>query len=795
MRIALNRQRNLRRKNHILKASVLLLLLSMAIIISCGRRASSEGYFPNTGQNAIYQRALDLRNNINVLSIALRPGFEDLSGLAYYRMGRGSRIMSAYVTNGDAGESDIKVEYPQYIAHTRRKEAFNAISLLDGEAYFLNMPDIAAARDTQTVRRYWSGDSLMVKLERVIRKFEPDMIILARDWEAGSHSPRWDVLYDDLLKVIRRINSAVADDDALGNSGSNIWKVNRVFVEDGNIEGLSVPETERHPRWGKTYKEIGEEAGKKYESLSLQRRLWMKNVSIRYQLVIPERLKGIKMMDQGLAERVPLRLSGLYDRIDQFTADMIEDKDGDGIQRLVSIMESLNLYLSRNERFEPEGRRALFQWKWDLEKLRCSLLDIDVEYAISDSILTKRQLAFLTIRNIKKLPEEGYTSVYFPEVDKDGWIIDEFMEKKLKFRYKPPYRILTPIEIEHDLPPGQYINMKSTYGTFFPFYIRHQGDSEEKSFVFYDRLHFLMAPQFMTEMMTPIIRMIPGDNVVVRLTNISRDGVVDTLCVDDPLAESQEMPFLFEGKENYKTDTLFITWKGNPKNGSYIIPVEIYENFVGNFLARKFDVKVNEKKSIGIITGLANSPLENAIRRLKTSYENIKIESGLAARIKDKDVLIVDRRVLTLKPNICDYKEVFSSFVDGGGHLIILAQDAEVWNENPMWEKIRLEKTVLLDENMPLEVDDSHPLLITPNRMGSREWNNWLFLRGYHFMNVYNSEDLQLPIQIAGTGNPLLTTQKIGRGKRTYVNLALNYQWMNIHEGSFKLLANLISYD
>ena len=795
MSIFLNGQKTMRPMHRILKASVLMLLLAMAFFISCGRRPGPKDYFPKTGRNAVYQRALDLRNNMNVLSIALRPGFEDFSALAYFRMGRGSRIMSAYVTNGEAGESDIKAEYPAYLANTRREEAFKAVSYLDGEVYFLNMTDIAAARDTQTVRQYWSRDSLQTILKRIITNFKPDMILLARDWEAGSDSPRWDVLYTDVLDVVQELNSAAVEDDVPDTSETSKWEVNRIFVEDGSEEGLLVPEAERHPRWGKTYGEIGEKAAEEYTSIYVQRRMWMKNVSMRYRLVFPVRLKGINRIDQGLTERVPLRLSGLFDRINQFTGNMIKGKENDGIQRLVPIMESVNLYLSRKDRFGPDGKRALFQWKWDLEQLRCALMGIDVEYAISESILTKRQLAYLTIRDVKGLPDEGNTFIYFPSVDKDGWIIDEFMDKKLELRYKPPYRILTPIEIEYDLPPGQYSRPRSTYGIFFPFYIWHQGGSEDKNFVYYDRIHLLLAPRFITEILTPIIRMIPEEKVVVRLTNVSRDGLIDTVQVDDPIAMSTGIPLRFEEKDVTLTDTLFITWKGNPKNGSYIIPVEIYENIVGNFVARKFDVNVNEKKSIGIITGLNESPLENAIRRFNVGYDKIEIEKGLQNRVRDKDVLIIDRRALTLKPEIQDYNEVLSNFVQDGGHLIVLAQDVEMWNENPLWEGIHLEKTVLLDENMPLQIDKSHSLFSNPNRIGSREWKNWLFLRGYHFMNVDDSEALQIPIKVEVTGSPLLSTQRLGQGIRTYVNLAMDYQWMNIHEGSFKLLANLISYE
>jgi hypothetical protein len=41
---------------------------------------------------------------------------------------------------------------------------------------------------------------------------------------------------------------------------------------------------------------------------------------------------------------------------------------------------------------------------------------------------------------------------------------------------------------------------------------------------------------------------------------------------------------------------------------------------------------------------------------------------------------------------------------------------------------------------------------------------------------------------------PLLLTRKLGRGRMTYVDLALAPQWLNVHPGAYRLLANLISY-
>jgi hypothetical protein len=64
-------------------------------------------------------------------------------------------------------------------------------------------------------------------------------------------------------------------------------------------------------------------------------------------------------------------------------------------------------------------------------------------------------------------------------------------------------------------------------------------------------------------------------------------------------------------------------------------------------------------------------------------------------------------------------------------------------------------------------------------------------LRGYNA--VAAGETAVVPLRSAVDGNPLIVTAAAGQGKRTYVDLALSPQLMNVHAGAFRLLANLIS--
>lgn len=772
---------------------LLFLLCSAAFFVSCEQYPAFKSYFPETGRNALYQRSLDLQSNLNVLSIAIQPGHEDLPGLAYFRLGRGATIMSAYLTNGEAGESDVRAEYPPYLATIRREEASKALSYLGGGVHFLNMPDIVAARDSAKVRELWPSDLLRKRLANLFSQFKPDIIMLARDWATEGSSPRWDVLYSDVLVAVKKIAPTEMYKDLPGSNAYGLWRVDRVFIDNWKRKGFSIPVDQRHPRWKKTYRTIGEKAARAYESLANQRRVWMNGEKPSYRLVYPTPPLPINEIDAGLPGPSTAGLRSIEQEIQQLTKATLHGKTSGALRTLVAILDSVSFYITRRHHLQVSEQKTLLHWKKGLENLRCALLGVEVEYTISDTVLTVRQLTFLTIDKVKGISVDENTEIYFTGLDR-GWAINEDLIQRLPLRLHEKYRLLSPASVDFTYPPGQQELKSATFGKPFAFYILHSGLSKEQSFVHRTTIELTFAPRFVIEILTPIVRMVSGERIVIRLTNISRDGVADTIRVEDSLASSTKSAFRLSYKGSSHRDTLLITWKGNPDEGSYLIPVQIGGIPVANFAARKFHTDVDTSKKIGIITGLQNSPTENALRRLNVKFSTVGFGRMFSRQIDSLDVLIIDRRVLTLKPQIGDFKNEIDNFVNQGGHLIVLAQDAATWNAKPLWAGMSLTPTLLFDENIPLQVDSTHLLLTSPNLIRSEDWNDWLFVRGYNVVTGSVLGKAQLLVKVKREGEPLMVLLTEGKGKQTYIDLALGHQWMNIHIGAFRLFANLVSY-
>jgi hypothetical protein len=774
-------------------STFLYLISSLTFLVGCAEKPTSQNYFPETGRHALHQRALDLRSNLKVLSVALRPGYEDLATLAYFRLGRGAVVISVYVTNGEAGESDVQGEYPSYLAAIHREEAVKAMAYLGSDARFLNMPDLIAARDSAQVRRFWPGDSLQAKLGMFVSQFKPDLILLSRDWatETGS-SPWWEILRADLLAAVQNAAAAATVDLAVVANVSQAWRVSRVAIDDGSGQGQTVPATDEHPRWKKSYAEIGEEAGQAYASLAVQRRFWQQGQALSYTLSYPIPAQTVKQLDDGLPEPVASVLRGIEIQIEHLTTKAVETGAKEALPRIAALIDSVQYALARQSELTARGRKILLQWKNGLENLRCTLLGVEVDYTISDTLLTDRQLTYLTINGVKGLSADGKTEVFFAGLD-EGWAVNEDFPKRLPLKLKEEYRLLSPAGLAYNFPAAQYRWQISPFAKSFYLFIIHQAPTGDKNFLHRSTVNLLYAPKFVAEVLTPIVRMAPAERIIVRLMNISRDGIRDTVEVADSLATSFRHPFRVSTKGAAVVDTLQLAWQGNPPDGTYLIPVEIDSIKVAQFAARKFRAEVNAAKRIGLLSGIKNSPTAETLRRLNLKFSALASKPALVQQMAALDVLIIDRRALTLQPQFAEWRDEFDQFVERGGHLIILAQDAPAWNASPLWQGLRLAPTQQFDPETPPHFEAGHVLLASPNLITAEDWQEWLFARAYNVVSLQDSGSAEVPLRAAPGGEPLVVTKKIGAGRKTYVDLALYPQWLNVHAGAFRLLANLIS--
>jgi LmbE family N-acetylglucosaminyl deacetylase len=753
-------------------------------------------YFPETGYPARYQRSLDTRSRLTVLSISLQPGYEDFATLGYFRLARGARVISAYVTNGEGGESDIRGEYPNQLAAERRSEAAKAITLLGGGAYFLNMPDIAAASDTGFVRARWETDTLQARLVRLILNSRPDIILVPRDWARGVKSPQAEVFQSVLVRAIRRAEATKVPP----KSSSPQWSVGRLLVDDGRGKGVQAPVERVHPIWKRSYREIGEEAARAYATLAVQRQQWeaQSATSVTYEQLYPRRTRRFRTLEEGLPRALPKSLGSLERQIEALTAATMQGprlrtSTAQILGSLTAMVDSVDRVLWRASSLTPQGRAAAVHWKIALEDLRTTIMGVQVYYTLSPSILAERQLTVLKIDSVKGFKVDKSTMIYFLGADL-GWVINESHNKQFPLELHKDYRILSPTHLEYDLPASLAGLSRPSEGSVFMFAILRESKKRDESFQYRVVVPVQFCPRFTVEVLTPIVRAMPSERVIVRLTNHTRDAVIDSVQVNDSLAFAPKRQFHLNVKDQSLQDTLVLSWRRPLEEGSYIIPVKIETEEVARFGARRFDVRVDSSKLVALVTGVENSPTADALRRIGAAWSYLTVNPDFSRSLASYQVVVLDHRLVSLQPAIQEHKAELAEFVERGGHLILFAQDAVAWTTAPWIEGLNLTATSTYDEETGVEADSTSQLMTRPNVIHSEDWMNWLARMAYNQVSGKALDGAEVPVKVARDGNALIVQWKKGGGTLTYVDLALHPQFLNVQAGAYRLLANLLSY-
>jgi len=772
-----------------------LALIALVLLICFPVQSSANG--PEEYRNEVYARGLVAQSRMTVLSLALQPGFEDLAALSYLRFGRGAKIVNAFVTNGESGDNDLMVQGPGEIAFQRRGEAFKASAALHGVEYFLNFPDFGSARDTAFVNGYWPPDTLEAKLRELIESTRPDLILLAPDrQEEGGEAPRWVALRSALGKAVR---AAAQKKTASGFVRPRYWEVGRVLT--ASSRGSLLFPLDRKPEFdSRTYRTIGVGIGTSYESMKRSILRWQQG-ALSYSIDFPSTANSPKTPDAGIPGRLAKSLQGLGREMDGLWNQVLTAARKGAVartkpatlKRLVRIMDSIDVRLSGWNFFANHDRKTLLHWKEGLEELRNAVVGVFVRYTIRDTVLLARQLTTIRVDSVIGLPSDGITEIFFPDVGPTRWFLNEGTEPKVPLAVGSEYRLISPGQIDLDLPASYGGRMKNRHGYSLEFFILHQKKSRVESFFKKVSQRMLFAPKLTVEPLTPIVRIAPRERLVCKITNHSNDGLLERLMVRDSLGTADGGEFRLNKKEASVVDTLSLNWNEAIPVGTYRVPLYIGESVVGYFGARKFDVSVDSVRPIGILSSGKTSVAVQTFRRLGVNHRILNPDGRFPGDPGGLRTIVIDERVLGL--GAVDSLHSFKEFVERGGTLLILSQDADVWNREPLIEGVSLSATASLDAQTDVLADTLHRIWLEPNRLEETDWEEWLFSRAPNKITIGSGHNVMTPLMLSGgTQIPGIVVVPRGEGKWIYVNLNLGKQLENIHPGAFRFLANLLAY-
>lgn len=130
-----------------------------------------------TGANALGEMVAGLGVNTRVLLIAAHPDDEDTFLISW--LSRGRHVETAYLslTRGDGGQNLIGNELGEALGVIRTEELLAARRVDGARQYFTRAYDFGFSKDTIDTYRHWQRDSILGDVVRVVRMFQPHVIV------------------------------------------------------------------------------------------------------------------------------------------------------------------------------------------------------------------------------------------------------------------------------------------------------------------------------------------------------------------------------------------------------------------------------------------------------------------------------------------------------------------------------------------------------------------------------------------------------------------------------------------
>lgn len=177
-----------------------------------------------TSAAAILQELRAFRECGSVLYVAAHPDDENTQFLAYLSKGRGVRTAYLSLTRGEGGQNLIGPEIGDPLGVIRTQELLAARRVDGAQQFFTRARDFGFSKDFEQTLARWDRPAVLSDVVRVIRQFQPDVIVTRFAPEGGGthgHHTASTVL---ALEAFKRAGDPQAFPDGLAP-----WQPRRIF--------------------------------------------------------------------------------------------------------------------------------------------------------------------------------------------------------------------------------------------------------------------------------------------------------------------------------------------------------------------------------------------------------------------------------------------------------------------------------------------------------------------------------------------------------------------------------------
>jgi hypothetical protein len=731
---------------------------------------------PDTGYQAIVQKKVDLGGGLVVLSVALAPGFEDLPTLTYYRLKQGAKIGCVYFTNGEDVPNYEYGKTPYETAKQRKEEAYQVMSMLGGEAYFLNA-SLLSLRSTE--KESLNRQKYVDKLEIIISDLKPDVILLNSDCFFPNEKSK-DV---QLIKTI-------LEQTILQLKKNNRWNDLRIFLQsDDTARGDRIPVLESNGPKQESYFEIAGDIRIHYKSMLKLFPVWIENYQPNYMPVIPKQDGQIKLSKIN-HPLVPQQLQVLESSIKKIVESEEAPLSVPHLNRLQTVIEKIDYNINHPHRnLSLREARLLFFWKKAIEDYRCAIHNVSIHYNLRDISVTSSQIFFVKIGSIGTWAKNGKTQLIFPGVVKKDWIVDMRQDYSYPLHADTSWVVVSPSIFPFTAPVNEEGYQALHMRNLFTFMAVHEGLHLRDNFVYQRDIPLLSVPHQSIEILTPDVVVNRDNMVIVKITNNLFNTMEGEVLGEDSVVAILPYRISFPPK-SASIDSLMLRWKKKYIGGEQHVSLKNKRGrSIGNITYRGMEIGAEHAMPVGVLSVIDHAPLLTALRYIGCT--TIDLDTIEISRLEKKSIIIIDEQASEkIRSNIVAQNQI-KDWIGAGGEMVVFPQYGP--NICPIPDdSIVFHYHNTISSPQDITIDTNKGLYNHPNIIDIKNWYNTRSIISFGDIQAKMNISVNVPMKTKKTKMPLMIERKYGQGSIIYLALSLQSQFYNYNPEIYKLLANLL---
>jgi len=779
----------------------------------------------------VFQELRSFENMGTVLYVAAHPDDENTQLIAYLARGKNYRTAYLSLTRGDGGQNVLGSDFDERLGVARTQELLAARRLDGGRQFFTRAIDFGFSKDYEETLRIWNKEEVLEDMVRIIRHFQPDVIITRFSPQPGGthgHHTASAVLAREAFKL-------AGDPNAYPDQLKTLkpWQPRRVFMNrwGGGNEGLQMQIGGTDPVSGTSLMDLAN------RSRAMHKTQGFDNFGGRGGG--PTRSENLQLLDGEPATSDFMEgVDTTWNRVEggaevaRLTAEAISGFDSNNLAANVPALLKVHAALKSLPK-----NPVVDEKREQLDRIVAACLGLNARTMIASA---------------EAVPGEKLRMKHVVEVKSEvpvRWIASSFGGKT--FQLNVPFNSKKPVERE-----STYAIPESMPFTH-PYWLR----SERGTGMFrVDDLSLIVEPEnppaipiqhtFEVKGQTIVLRdepmqeggvdgggrsldVIPpvslsfGSSVAVFVPGSTRELDVELVAFRDGLSGTVELEVPKSWKVSPAKQTFKLATRDQRQSVKFTVtaPAEISSARivaradVGGKTYRNQRVEVRyghlplqllhpeaaikavnmelsvRARKVGYIPG-AGDDIPAALRQMGCSVTVLNQPTLTAAELSGLDAVVIGVRALNVRSELLKQMPALTEFVEGGGTLVVQYNQPERDGFGDLLD-VRITRDRVTDESAEIKVlAREHPVLNSPNRIAQSDFDGWVQERGLYFPNQWNEKFT--PILACGDPGekPLeggLLVARRGKGHVVYTSLSFFRQLPAGVPGGYRLFANLIS--